>query len=319
MVMQVYKIDYNALPSLPKSVACIGFFDGFHKGHQALVDACLKDAKNLGLSSVIITFDPDPWVLFHPERTIEHITPLEDKIELARHLDIDSFYIINFTRDFASLDTKQFHDLLSNLNVVSLICGFDFRYAKKNEGDTKTLSQQDLFSVRVIDAVLDHVEKISSTRIENALKQGRVLEAAKMLGYGYSIEGIVEHGYHRGTSLLQIPTANLNISREFILPAGGVYAGLAQYKSKFYPTMINIGNNPTFKNNHISIEAHLISFEGDLYDQNLRIFFIDLIRSEKQFDGIDALKEQLHKDIENSLTILAKHETIIENTYRLWG
>mgnify|MGYP000034286166 FL=1 len=317
--MQVYTIDHNALPHLKDSVACIGFFDGFHKGHQALVKACKEEAKKLGLLSAIITFDPDPWVLFHPTRVIEHITPLEDKIELASHMGIDAFYILKFTRDFASLDTSQFHTLLSDLHVKSLVCGFDFRYAIKNEGNTDTLLKQDLFSVHVVDAILDPIEKISSTRIEAALKEGRVFDAAQMLGYGYSIEGMVEHGYHRGTSLLQIPTANLKFSREFIVPFGGVYAGLGYYKGMFYPTMINIGTNPTFKNENMSIEAHLISFHGDLYGQTLRLFFIDRIRPEQRFDGIDALKSQLHHDIDETLSLLQKQKELVENTYRLWG
>lgn len=316
--MQVYTIDHTALPCLPASAACIGFFDGFHKGHQALVKTCKQEAKKLGLASAIITFDPDPWVLFHPKRTIEHITPLEDKIELARHLGMDSFYILKFTKEFSSLDTSQFHTLLSNLHVKSLVCGFDFRYAIKNEGDTDTLLKQSLFSVRVVDAILDPVEKISSTRIETALKEGRVFDAAQMLGYGYSIQGIVVHGYHRGSTLLQIPTANLSLCKEYIIPQNGVYAGLALVEDQPYSTMINIGNNPTFDNEKITIEAHLLDFERDLYDRPLRLFFIEQIRKEQRFENIEALKRQLHSDIDTTKSCLQKNEVLVQNTVRLW-
>lgn len=317
--MDIYRIDHSQLPSLSDSVACIGFFDGLHRGHQALIEETIKQASQRKLPSSLITFDPDPWTIFHPDRKIYHILPLQDKIQIVEAMGLDRMIILHFTKDFASLSVNDFHTLLHRLHIRHLICGFDFAYASRNQGNVETLKQQSYFSVKVIDKIQDKNGKISSTRIENSLLQGWVLHAGQMLGACYSLEGIVEHGYHRGSSLLNFPTANLRLTQEYLIPKEGVYSGLAEWQSVLYPAMINIGKNPTFKNHRMTIEAHLIDLNEDLYDHKVRLYFVDRIRDEMRFSGVPALKSQLQKDILSTKNQLQEHADLILSTAQLWN
>ena len=302
--MECYFIDLEHIPNLPSTVSCIGFFDGFHKGHQALLKETLRIANQKGLPSALITFDPDPWTLFHPERKIEHITPMEDKKQMAACFGIEYFYILHFSRELASLNCSDFHQLLKSINIKALICGFDFHYASKNSGNIYTLKDQNDFDVHVVQAVEDKNGKISSTRIESYIQNGLVYNANQLLGYAYSLQGIVEHGFHRGTSLLQVPTANLRLSREYIVPQSGVYVGAVRVNGRIYKAMINVGKNPTFNNQKETIEAHLLDFKADLYGKELKIYFYDKIREEMKFNGIDELKTQLQKDLTKTRSYL---------------
>lgn len=317
--MEILRIDHTHLPPLSDSIACIGFFDGLHKGHQALILETLEQAEKKSLPSSLITFDPDPWTIFHPDRKIYHILPLEDKMKIAEAMGLDRMIILHFTEDFAALSVDDFHLLLHHLHIKHLICGFDFAYAYKNQGNVDTLHNQNFFSVKVIDKIQDKNGKISSTRIENSLLQGWVLHAAQMLGACYSLEGIVQHGYHRGSSLLSFPTANLRLNHEYLIPKEGVYSGLAEWKSILYPSMINIGKNPTFNNDALTIEAHLIDFNKDLYDQKIRLYFVDRIRDEMRFSGVSALKSQLQRDILTTKEQLNEHSDLILTTAKLWN
>ncbi|MCF0106063.1 MAG: adenylyltransferase/cytidyltransferase family protein, partial [Holdemanella sp.] len=216
--MQVIQISLHDIPILHNDVcACIGYFDGIHKGHQQLIHKCMEISKEKHIKSSMITFDPDPYALFHPELKIEHITPLKDRIELAKAFGMDYVYILNFSKEMASLDVQSFHTLLNDLKVMHLVCGFDFKYASKNSGNIETLKNQS-FGLTIIDSINDEYAKISSSRIEPIIKEGNILKANQLLGYIYSISGIVVHGFKRGTTILQVPTANLSYTDEYVLP-----------------------------------------------------------------------------------------------------
>lgn len=298
--MQVVHIDYKQPISLPESACCIGFFDGFHLGHKALVQKAIEVAKDQGLRAGLITFDPDPWVIFKPDANLDHLTSLQDRIQLARTMGIEYFYVMHFTREFASLDPDAFHSVLHQMNVKHLICGFDYQYGKKNAGDVETLSRQSLFQVHVIDSVNDNSLKISSSRIEPLIRSGNVEEANRLLDTYYSIQGVIEHGFHRGNDLLQIPTANLSLQESYVLPGVGVYAGYMLYDGQLYQAMINVGKNPTFSNQMLTIEAHILDFSQDIYGKQVRYFFVSKIRDEIKFPGIEALRYQLLSDIETT-------------------
>ena len=162
MVMNIIRINHKHIPPVfNKTVACIGYFDGFHKGHQQLVKQAIEIAQKKNIDVSIITFDPDPWHVFKPEMKLYHLMSLSDKIQVSKSLGAQNFYILTFTRDFASLSADQFHDVLQQMNIDTLVCGFDYRYGCKNAGNVETLKKQNLFDVVVVESINEDNKKIS--------------------------------------------------------------------------------------------------------------------------------------------------------------
>ncbi len=277
-------------------VACIGYFDGMHKGHQALVNATIEKAKELGVESGLITFDPDPWVTLRNEKDVKHITPLQQRINIAVELGIKNIFILNFTKEMAALSPLDFIKVLDSCNIKALICGFDYHYGQFGKGDIESLKRDADFEVVVIDAVNDNEGKISSTRITNLIEEGEVHKAEELLGYAYRVEGYVVHGNAKGRTI-GYPTANVSVPSEYLEPKGGVYACFALIDGKKYKAMVNIGHNPTFNYTEtMSLEAYILDFSGDLYDKRLKISFKYYLRPEKKFKYIGNLKMQLEQD-----------------------
>ena len=277
-------------------VACIGYFDGMHKGHQALVNATIEKAKELGVESGLITFDPDPWVTLRDAKDVKHITPLQQRINIAVELGIKNIFILNFTKEMAALSPFDFIKVLDSCNIKALICGFDYHYGQFGKGDIESLKRDADFEVIVIDAVSDSEGKISSTRITNLIEEGEVHKAEELLGYAYRVEGYVVHGNAKGRTI-GYPTANVSVPSEYLEPKSGVYACFALIDGKKYKAMVNIGHNPTFNYTEtMSLEAYILDFSGDLYDKRLKISFKYYLRPEKKFKYIGNLKMQLEQD-----------------------
>ena len=277
-------------------VACIGYFDGMHKGHQALVNATIEKAKELGVESGLITFDPDPWVTLRDAKDVKHITPLQQRINIAVELGIKNIFILNFTKEMAALSPVDFIKVLDSCNIKALICGFDYHYGQFGKGDIESLKRDADFEVIVIDAVSDSEGKISSTRITNLIEEGEVHKAEELLGYAYRVEGYVVHGNAKGRTI-GYPTANVSVPSEYLEPKSGVYACFALIDGKKYKAMVNIGHNPTFNYTEtMSLEAYILDFSGDLYDKRLKISFKYYLRPEKKFKYIGNLKMQLEQD-----------------------
>ena len=277
-------------------VACIGYFDGMHKGHQALVNATIEKAKELGVESGLITFDPDPWVTLRNAKDVKHITPLQQRINIAVELGIKNIFILNFTKEMAALSPLDFIKVLDSCNIKALICGFDYHYGQFGKGDIESLKRDADFEVVVIDAVSDNEGKISSTRITNLIEEGEVHKAEELLGYAYRVEGYVVHGNAKGRTI-GYPTANVSVPGEYLEPKSGVYACFALVDGKKYKAMVNIGHNPTFNYTEtMSLEAYILDFSGDLYDKRLKISFKYYLRPEKKFKYIGNLKMQLEQD-----------------------
>ena len=319
MVVKVIYINAFEIPdSLPSSCACIGYFDGIHIGHQKLISKCLQVSKEKDTLSSFITFDPDPWTVFHQGEIYHHLTPLKDKIKIVESFGFDNFYCIHFTKEFASLSLSSFHDVLNQLHITDLVCGFDFKYAYRNSGNIETLKNQS-FNLYVIDSVNLENTKISTSRIEPNIINGHMILANQLLGYIYSVSGTIEHGFKRGSNLLCIPTANLKVDDEYILPKTGVYCGYVFVNKTYYKAMINVGNNPTFDNQKLTIEAHLLDFNEDIYDCISRFFFYTLIREEVKFEDFQHLKQQLLQDIETTRLKLEKDSQLYKNTQNIWN
>lgn len=305
------------IPPLDPSAAAVGYFDGFHRGHVRLLEKAQKAAERLGIQSAVLTFDPDPWTVFNPGGNLDHLLSLEGKIRLAESMGMDQMIVLHFDRQFAGLSNDEFHRLIQRLNIQDLICGYDYTYGAKGAGNVQTLQQQDLFEVEVVEEISEDEKKISSTRIERLVRSGHTLKAAELLGYYYSVPGHVGSGYRRGRAM-DFPTANLEPDAACVIPQTGVYAGLVSVEEKTYAAMINIGSNPTFANTSRSIEAYLLDFSGDLYGKRVRFFFGPLLRGEKRFTGMEALKQQLTQDEQAVRPALAAHPELLKRTVRLW-
>lgn len=296
--MRISYIDMNNLKRYPLPMcACIGYFDGIHLGHQKLISATSEMAERYHCDSALITFDPDPREVTVKYADVHHIMTLRQKINKAMDLGIDNIYILKFTEEMSKLTPDAFIEmLLKTCDLKGLVCGFDFHYGYKGQGNAETLKACGKFEVAVIEPVSDSGGKISSTRIQQLIRDGDVSTAERLLGSPYEVEGIVVEGHHKGTGI-GFPTANLQISTEYVAMHPGVYAGYVWIDRKRYRGMINFGHNPTFNyTNKLSLEIHLLDFEGDLYGKRLRVQFKHFLREERQFKTVGNLIMQLEQD-----------------------
>lgn len=316
--MKTIRVAYGQPLQLPASACAIGYFDGLHKGHQQLIETAVKTARENGIQSAVLTFDPDPWKVLRPDADLSHMTDLQDKEKLLASMGVDQFLVVEFTREFAGLSVDAFHEFLHDLRIDYLICGFDYSYGARGAGNVNTLKQTDLFVTDVISEISEEAQKISSTRIEKLIREGEIEKANELLGYMYSLKGKVVHGYERGR-VMGFPTANLDYSRESILPARGVYAGYLLVDGQLYPAMINVGKNPTFQNKEVSVEAYAIDAKFDLYDKEVRFFFATRLRPEKKFASVDELKAQLTHDARATVPALKPYLPALARTAKLWS
>lgn len=297
--MSSINFKLNTEYQLEERVACIGYFDGLHLGHRALIQETLKKAREYNVKSCLITFSPDPWVIIKGLKTVEHLTPLKRRVELAKELGIDEVIVVEFTKELSQLSHQDFvKKVLLPCSLKALVCGFDFHYGYKGLGNTETLLEaaEGHFELAVVSAVNEQEKKISSTRIIEYLKDGKINEANRLLGLEYEIAGSVIHGQKKGRTI-GFPTANIQIEKDYLLPKPGVYKGKCRVDGQSYRAMINIGHNPTFNPQQtLSVEAHLLNFEGDIYGKDCTITFLEFLREEKKFSSIQELIQQLEKD-----------------------
>ena len=278
-------------------VACIGYFDGLHRGHQALVQKTLEVAKQMKVVPTMISFEPDPRVVIKGISNFKHIMTMSDRFRLAEKLGIEKFVLLDFTKEMAALKPQAFIDqILGQLHLKGLVCGFDFHFGQYGQGDYHFLQKQCDYPVFRIDKVEDQQGKISSTRIGKAIQKGRMEEVNHLLGREYSSEGRVIRGLHNGHSL-HFPTANIDYSEELILPKVGVYGGYVLLDGIKKLCMINLGHNPSVQyQKRLSLEVHILDYKGDLYDQTVRIYWLGFLRDEIHFSSKEELIQQLKKD-----------------------
>lgn len=315
MVMHIERINiHNTIKNQERIVACIGFFDGLHLGHQELIKKTVELANQYELIPALITFDPDPWVVIKMVNDIPHITPMNKRIEVAKQYGIKKWIILEFDKDMCKLDVDAFHDLILNpLNIHTLVCGYDFHYGNKGKGNIDTLKAQDDFKVEVIKQISSEDEKISSTRIEKCLLSGDVETCFKLLGRYYEIDGVVVHGNELGR-LYGFPTANLKLNDNYIIPLQGVYIASVKVKNKWYPAIINIGHNPSFNyQQNTSIEAYIINFDQMIYGEQVTYRFHQFLRKEQKFNGMDELKAELQRNTLSALAYFDIRKELLEN------
>lgn len=305
--MKKWIISLNNQTVIDRRIAaCIGYFDGIHLGHKALIDKAVSIASQKNLESALITFDPDPWVTVKGAQFVQHLNTMEEREALAEAYGIQNWIVLDFTKEMSRLSPLEFIRCLMRCNIDTLVCGFDYHYGALGKGNTESLIEDSkgCFNVVVIDSVDEGGEKISSSRITRLIQNGEIEQANKLLNYSYSISGPIINGRHQGRNI-GFPTANMRVDREYILPKNGVYAGYMIKDQKKYPCMINIGHNPTFNfTEQTSVEAHIFDFDEELYGQTVRFAFVKMIRPEKKFSSVEQLVEQLTHDCIESKELL---------------
>lgn len=288
---------------MPELVATIGFFDGVHRGHRFLIDRVIEEAQRSGMSSAVITFDRHPREVLQTDYQPDLLSTLDEKLLLLSKTHVDNTVVLHFDASLAALTAHDFmRDVLQRqLKVRKLIIGYDNRFGhNRSEGFDDYVRYGKELGIEVIraDAFLPDDVRVSSSVIRTCLREGRVEEANRLLGYDYTIESRIVSGYQNGRKM-GFPTANLDVTRcQQLLPASGVYAVLVRLKDSvgWKRGMMNIGHRPTFNGTSTSMEVNLFNFSGDLYGQELLVSFISKIRDEHKFDSIEALAEQLQHD-----------------------
>jgi len=294
--------------TLEGSCVTIGNFDGVHFGHQKLLARTRDKARSRNLVSVAVTFDPHPLrVLVGPD-TPPFITLTPQKLELIASMGLDITLVLQFTRDMAALEPEAFVRtyLMDGMAMRELVIGYDYAFGKGRKGDYDMLAamgRREGFGVERIGPVMIGDAVVSSTRIRDLVQAGKVFDVRELLGRFYVVRGRVEKGRDRGGRLLGCPTANVRLDDE-LCPAMGVYAVWAEVDERVHPAVANIGFNPTFGNEVQSVEVHILDFDRDIYDRDMRVHFVQRLRSEKKFDSLDALTAQIRKDIALGRAIL---------------
>jgi len=296
-------------PSDRKVALAIGVFDGVHLGHQQIIRQTIADAQQHNSLALVITFDRHPNAVVAPARVPPLIYSLPQKLRAIESLHADTLLLIHFDKKFSEQSGEQFiRGLSQDLGKIQSICvGADFVFGHKRGGNVALLKQLGAelkFAVHGMAAVSLDGQVVSSTRIREAIQSGNLDAASQMLGRPYSLSGKVIKGDQLGHKL-GFPTANLDVSG-LALPPKGVYAAHVQIISRSEPrpprAVVNIGYRPTLNDPHpqLRVEAHLLDFEGDLYDQELELTFVEKLRDEKKFASLDELRAQIVRDIENA-------------------
>ena len=298
------------------AVITIGNFDGVHIGHQALFHEVIQQADALDGTAIAMTFDPHPIRVIRQNGHPPLITLNEQKRELIEKAGIDVLICHPFSMRFAALSARTFVEdiLIGRIGMKAIVVGQDYSFGNKREGNVdllKRFAEELNFSVTVADWIqgaTNSVDRISSTAIRELVQDGEMEKASRMLGRNYQIRGIVSTGRNRGGKQLGIPTANINLHDE-LCPKTGVYAVIVEHDGHRYQGVANIGYSPTFDDHVFTVEAHLLDFDKDIYGQKIMVNFIQRLRDEIKFSGIDQLIGQIHQDIADARKILAPHFT----------
>ncbi|HNS54744.1 MAG TPA: bifunctional riboflavin kinase/FAD synthetase [Syntrophales bacterium] len=294
------------------SVVTIGNFDGIHLAHQGLLRKVVTEAADRKCRGVVLTFEPHPQKVLHPERRPFYLlTTLEEKLKLIEGLGIDAVILIEFTPEFAKTSAEQFVRgiLWDRLHLEKLIIGHDTAFGNRKTGNEtflRSMGEKLGFDVEAIEGVQVEGILVSSTSIRHALQEGDVRRAMQLLGRPYNLRGPVVKGYRRGSEI-GVPTANIASEKELI-PARGVYAVTAEMEGRRHPGVLNIGYSPTFGDNRLTVEVHLLDFpREELYGKPIEVFFIDRIRDEVKFENPQQLVRQIERDIERARELLKPH------------
>ena len=303
----------NAAPHLGgETVITIGVFDGVHRGHLHLLQRMFELAKP-PLVPTVITFSNHPAEVVNPERTVTKIITPEEKVRLLYDAGAGCVICLEFTSELANLDANEFtHLLVDCLRMRGIVTGPDFALGRNRSGNLEYLHRRGAamgFWVETVPPLELQGSTVRSRRVRNALADGDVDGAEYLLGRPYATDGVVVHGAKMGRQL-GFPTANIIPTQNFVIPADGVYATYATVNGVRHMAATSIGVRPTFGLSQRLIEAHLLDFSDDIYDENLRLEFVSRLRGQETFDGIEALITQMNLDVTNARSVLAQHDRL---------
>ena len=294
-------LNENSLPVLEKTSCTVGTFDGIHKAHQKIIRELKKDRV---LKSLIITFEPPPKLYFSNTRCL--ITDFETKIHILKALNIDYLYVIKFDENFLKIKADEFLKfLVQKLNCKKLVVGYDWRFGYRKEGNIDFLKfkqQYYKYELKVINPIVEENIRISSTKVRELLKEGKVESVKDFLGRVYFLRERVIEGNKLGRKL-GFPTLNILPDKRICLKKG-VYAGLVEYKKHFYKSAINYGTRPTIDGNKLLLEAHILEEKLNINNEYINIHFLKFIREEKKFNSLTELVNQIKLDIIKAKNIL---------------
>ena len=288
-ISKVYESTYIAL----------GSFDGLHMGHLRLINAAKELADNNNGKSMVFAFKNHPLTVINPELAPKILMSNTEKLNILEDLGVDIVNLVDFSKSFMALSPEEFiSSIVKAYNVKGLIVGFNYRFGYKNLGDVELLEEQSKvygYKLYVVDSVTFENEAVSSSRIRSALAEGEIHRANLMLTRPYEMSGKVIIGKQLGRTI-GFPTVNLDYDKMFVIPRGGVYITKLEYDGIVYKGITNVGYNPTFMDNKLNIETYIFDFSKEIYNENVKIYFLDRIRDEKKFNSIEALTLQMEKD-----------------------
>jgi riboflavin kinase/FMN adenylyltransferase len=291
-----------------RTVVTVGNFDGVHLGHRSILARVCQRARELDCQPVALTFDPHPAKVLKPEGNLRLLTTPAQKVKLLEAAGV-SVVVMPFTREFAAIPAREFvrDYFVERLKVREVVIGHDYRFGYKRQGNIELLQQMGQtfgFTVQVVWAVEVEDAVVSSSLIRAMLQLGKVREANRLLGRAYGVTGRVVAGKGRGAKVLGVPTANL-VSENDLLPSCGIYAVWVIKDGHRLPGVANIGTCPTFDNQELTLEVHLLDFNGDLYGEMLQVEFVSRLRDEQRFSSIDELAAQIRADMTEARQVLA--------------
>ena len=288
-----------------EKIFALGFFDGVHLGHRALLDACRQLAAEQNAEPCAVTFDLPPAAVLQKIQP-NMLSTVEDRKTLLHQAGMAQILLLPTNEQILSMSWFAFLEMLLDQGAKGFVCGYDFRFGKNGEGNPEKLAdfaaQRNLPCIIVPEQMMDG-EKISSTRIRSLLEQGNVENANRLLGHPHTLTGTVVAGQQLGRTI-GIPTANLHLPDVLLTPAFGVYACTAQVEGHTYVAVTNIGTRPTVSGAGITVEPWLLDFDGDLYGKEITLKFHKFLRPEQKFDSLDALKTQIREDAARAYQLL---------------
>lgn len=299
--MQIIRDLPSSPPDRPPSAVALGVFDGVHLGHRSILEAAVADARAAGLQAVACTFEPHPMQVLQPDRAPLPIATLDERLELIASTGIDAAVVLAFTPALAAVEAEAFvkDTLVGRLRARVVVVGYNHTFGRGARGDPRlleALGKQLGFRTRVVPPLVVGGQPVSSTAIRTALGRGDLPAAAAMLGRHYAVRGEVVAGAGRGRGL-GFPTANVRPDRPLLIPTG-VYACRVDVDGAAHPAVVNVGVRPTFGEETLAVEAHLLDYKGDLYGRRVGVVFVARLREERRFPGPDALVRQIAADVE---------------------
>lgn len=295
---------FNSIESFvctKKTVVTIGTFDGVHLGHQKIIERLIATAKDRKSESVILTFFPHPRMVLQDQNEIRLLNTINERKELLKKSGLENLIVHPFDKEFSRLTAEDFvkNILVEKLKVDKIIIGYDHRFGRNRTADINDLIEfgsEYNFEVEQISAKEIQDTSVSSSKIRTALNEGNIELANQYLGYSYFLTGVVQKGKQLGRTI-GFPTANLKIEEQYkLIPKQGAYIVACELNVTKVYGMMNIGTNPTVNGNNQSIEIHFLDFDGDLYNQQIKVELLSYIRAEQKFESVNQLQKQLEKD-----------------------